>query len=284
MSRGAPADSVHRGPRAIAIVPARLLSQRLPRKMLLARTGKPLFAHTVENVRASGAFARVVLATDAEEIRGAAAELGIEAVMTSVDLASGTDRVHAAWKLLEASGEEASVLVNVQGDEPELAPTDLARLVSAFADPAVEWATLCGPIARSEDADRANVVKVVRDARGDALYFSRARIPAAGHARGGEANSTELALLRRHIGVYAFTPVALVSFRSLPTGRLEVVENLEQLRWLEAGRRLRVLDAEHVPEGIDTPEDYERFVARWTARGGRAPDDRGADSRSGGAR
>ena len=273
MSRRAPP-----APRAIAIVPARLASQRLARKMLLDRTGRPLFAHTVDNVRASGAFARVVLATDAEEIRARAAELGIEAVLTSVELASGTDRVHAAWNVLEAAGERASVLVNVQGDEPELAPADLARLVACFADPGVEMATLCGPIAPAEDADRANVVKVVRDARGDALYFSRARIPFAGHARGEAANSAQWTLLRRHIGVYAFTPVALVSFRSLPTGRLEVAENLEQLRWLEAGRRIRVLDAEHVPEGIDTPEDYERFVARWTARGARTSG--GAGSRS----
>ncbi|MBI5364037.1 MAG: 3-deoxy-manno-octulosonate cytidylyltransferase, partial [Planctomycetes bacterium] len=223
MTRGAPPSLPANGPRAIAIVPARLASTRLPRKMLLDRTGRPLFAHTVDNVRASGAFARVVLATDAEAILEAAERAGIEAVMTRVDHASGTDRVHEAWKTLERAGERVAVLVNVQGDEPELAPGDLARLVALFADPAVEMATLCGPIERRADADRANVVKVVRDRNGDALYFSRARIPFAGHARGADADSAEWTLLRRHIGVYAFTPVALESFRSLPTGRLEVV-------------------------------------------------------------
>ncbi|MBK7874624.1 MAG: 3-deoxy-manno-octulosonate cytidylyltransferase [Planctomycetes bacterium] len=288
MSASAPAS----GPRAIALVPARLASQRLPRKMLLARTGTPLFAHTVANVRSSGAFARVVLATDAEEILDTARRAGIEAVMTRLDHTSGTDRIHEAWKALERAGERADVLVNVQGDEPELAPEDLARLVLAFTDPAVEMATLCGPIERAEDAERPNVVKVVRDRSGDALYFSRARIPASGHARDGGTNSADWTIHRRHIGVYAFTPVALESFRSLPTGRLEVFENLEQLRWLEAGRRIRVLDAERVPEGIDTEADYERFVARWAARGGPPPgsggvtriDERAARPGSGGAR
>ena len=269
--------------RAIALIPARLASQRLPRKMLLDRTGAPLFAHTVENVRASGAFARVVLATDAEEIRAAAERLGVEAVTTRIDHTSGTDRVHEAWTKLAEAGERADVLVNVQGDEAELAPNDLARLVAAFADPAVEIATLCGPIERAEDAERPNVVKVVRDRNGDALYFSRARIPAVGHARDAGANSAGWTIHRRHIGVYAFTPVALRSFTTLPTGRLEVCENLEQLRWLEAGRRIRVLDAERVPEGIDTADDYERFVARRSARG-TTTDGRATSTGSGGAR
>lgn len=277
MSRAVPAT----GPRALALIPARLASQRLQRKMLLDRTGTPLFAHTVANVRSSGAFARVVLATDAEEIRAAAERLGIEAVITRVDHKSGTDRIHEAWIALRGRGEHADVLVNVQGDEPELAPADLARLVAAFADPAVEMATLCGPIERPEEAERPNVVKVVRDRNGDALYFSRAKIPASGHAREPDANSADWTIHRRHIGVYAFTPVALESFRSLPTGRLEVFENLEQLRWLEAGRRIRVLDAERVPEGIDTEGDYERFVARWTARGGPPPGSGGVTTNEG---
>jgi len=254
-------------PRAVALIPARLASTRLPRKMLLDRTGRCLFEHTVENVRSSGAFARVVLAADSPEVLDAARRAGIEAVATRPEHPSGTDRIHEAWRALAAQGERAAVLVNVQGDEPELAPGDLARLVEAFRDPAVELASLCGPIGSAEEAERPSVVKVVRDARGDALYFSRARIPARGHARGAEAQLDDCAILRRHIGVYAFTPVALERFHALPAGLLERAENLEQLRWLEAGGRVRMLEAERVPEGIDTLEDYERFVARWS-RGG----------------
>jgi 3-deoxy-manno-octulosonate cytidylyltransferase (CMP-KDO synthetase) len=270
------AGSAEERVRAVAIVPARIASQRLPRKMLLDRTGAPLFAHTARNVAASGAFARVVVATDAREILDAAARAGIECVLTRADHASGTDRVHEAWHELARAGENARVVVNVQGDEPELAPADLARLVALFADASIEIATLCGPLRSAAEADQPSVVKVVRDARGDALYFSRARIPSRGHARraeaGGHAREAERApdddwtILRRHIGVYAFTPVALDVFCALTAGRLESLENLEQLRWLEAGRRMRVLDAERVPEGIDTEPDYERFVARCAAR------------------
>lgn len=262
--------------RAVAIVPARIASQRLPRKMLLERTGAPLFVHTARNVAASGAFARVVVATDAREVLDAAARAGIECVLTRADHASGTDRVHEAWHALANAGERAQVIVNVQGDEPELAPADLARLVALFTDASIEIATLCGPLRSPAEADQSNVVKVVRDARGDALYFSRARIPSRGHARAsdphGHARSAERGadddwtILRRHVGVYAFTPVALDLFCGLTAGRLESLENLEQLRWLEAGRRMRVLDAERVPEGIDTEPDYERFVARCAAR------------------
>jgi 3-deoxy-manno-octulosonate cytidylyltransferase (CMP-KDO synthetase) len=257
-------------PRAVAIIPARLASQRLPRKMLLDRTGDCLFVHTARNVASSGAFARVVVATDAEEIADAARAAGIECRTTRADHPSGTDRVHEAWRALEREGERADVLVNVQGDEPELAPADLARLARAFADAGIELATLCCPLGSADEVERPSVVKVVRDAAGDALYFSRAPIPARGHARGDERGA-HWTILRRHIGVYAFTPVALSEFCALPTGRLEAEESLEQLRWLEAGRRIRVLEAERFPEGIDTLADYERFVARCAARAASSP-------------
>lgn len=266
------------GIRAVAIIPARLGSSRLPRKMLLSRTGRCLFEHTARNVAASGIFARVAVATDSAEIAAAAKSAGIEALMTRADHGSGTDRVFEAWTLLQAGRESAQVIVNVQGDEPEVAHADLARLVSAFADPDVDLATLSGPIQTDEEADDPGVVKVVSDVNGDALYFSRARVPARGHASPASPASpaseashasvmssaipTALSVLRRHIGVYAFTPVALARFCALPTGRLEAHESLEQLRWLEAGEKLRVIEATRVPRGIDTLEDYERFVAR----------------------
>lgn len=243
--------------RAVAIVPARLGSTRLPRKMMLRETGRYLFEHTVRNLEAGGAAARVVLATDSEEILAAAGEVGIEALMTDPAHRSGTDRVHEAHARLAAAGERCDVVLNVQGDEPDVSAADLRRLVAAFEDPAVELATLWTPLA-PEEAEARSAVKVVLDARGDALYFSRATIPDASHRR----PEAPPAPLRRHVGVYAFRPAALERFCRLPEGELERVENLEQLRWLEAGGRLRVLPADHAPRGIDTIEDYRAFVAR----------------------
>jgi len=258
MSSGAAPLSWPRKLRAVAVIPARLASTRLPRKMLLARTGRPLFAHTADAVARCADVERVLVATDAPEILAAARAAGIEAVLTRADHASGTDRVHEAYQGLRAAGESYDVVLDVQGDEPDVAPGDLAALVGAFADQRVEIATLWAPFAHVEEARGPNAVKVVLDARGDALYFSRAPLPDGSHVRPG----AEPAGPKRHVGVYAFRPDALARFCALPRGSLEQTENLEQLRWLEAGGRIRVLAARHVPVGIDTAEDYERFVAR----------------------
>ena len=268
--------------RAVAIIPARRASVRLPDKMLLAETGAPLVVETARNVARAGAIARVAVATDDDEVAAAVRAHGFEAVPTRRDHRSGTDRVHEALTALVAGGGELpGVVVNVQGDEPELAPEDLERLVAAFADPAVELATLAGPLGGPDEAAAPQVVKVVRDREGDALYFSRAPIPHRPEAAHTSHRSTGAApasyaredappwssLARRHVGVYAFTPRALAEFCALPPGPLERLENLEQLRWLEAGRRIRVLETDHVPLGIDTRADYDAFVRR--ARGGR---------------
>ena len=248
--------------RAVAIIPARLASERLPRKMLLEATGLPLCVHTARNVRASGAFVRVVLAVDSEETLAAAARHQVEARMTRVDHQSGSDRVNECFSSLRAEGERADVVVNVQGDEPDVEHDDLARLVGAFRERDVEMATLAVPLDDEAQFQSASVVKVVCDARGDALYFSRAPIPARGHAR-ESARSEPLA--RRHVGVYAFRPETLERFCALPRGVLETRESLEQLRWLENGGRLRVLAASRAPRGIDTRADYDEFVARTHA-------------------
>jgi 3-deoxy-manno-octulosonate cytidylyltransferase (CMP-KDO synthetase) len=270
--------------RAVAIIPARRASVRLPDKMLLAETGAPLVVETARNVARASAIARVAVATDDDEVAAVVRAHGFEAVPTRRDHRSGTDRVHEALTALAAEGGElAGVVVNVQGDEPELAPGDLERLVAAFADPAVELATLAGPLGGPDEAAAPQVVKVVRSREGDALYFSRAPIPHRPEvARTADADRSSgaapasyaredappwSALARRHVGVYAFTPRALAEFCALPPGPLERLENLEQLRWLEAGRRIRVLETDHVPLGIDTRADYDAFVRR--ARGGR---------------
>jgi 3-deoxy-manno-octulosonate cytidylyltransferase (CMP-KDO synthetase) len=252
---------------ALAVVPARLGSTRLPRKMLLKRTGTYIFAHTAERVQACAAIARVVVAVDSDEVLAAARACGLDAVMTRTDHPSGTDRVHEAAGLVDAPAGGWDVVLNVQGDEPDVDPDDLARLVAAFRDPAVEAATPCAPIADPALIASPAVVKLARDGNGDALYFSRSPIPARTHARDEESKAPGAL---RHIGVYAWRPDALARFCALPPGVLERAENLEQLRWLEAGNRMRTVDAAHVPHSIDTQEDYDRFVNRVAAlqRGG----------------
>ncbi len=250
--------------KAAALIPARLESTRLARKMLLAESGLPLVVHTARNVLASNLFARVVVATDAVEIQRALTEHGVESVNTRADHQSGTSRIgEAAFKLGLGN---LDVLVNVQGDEPELDHGSLTRLLGAFADPNVSIATLATPIQTDETWTSPSVVKVVCDARGNALYFSRAPIPCrAAHgqpAAGGPGGAFGL----RHLGVYAFVPRVLEQCCALPPGRLELLENLEQLRWLEAGLAVRVLEAEQVSLGIDTRQDYDAFVRRALGR------------------
>ena len=236
----------------------------MPRKMLRRDTGRFLFEHTVRNAERASSIARVVLATDAEEIRDAAVEVGIEVLLTSPDHPSGTDRVNEAMGLFAAShGETFDVVINVQGDEPDLPPEDLDLLVRSFDDSAVEIATLCAPVTSREEALEPSVVKVVRDTRGDALFFSRSAIPSFEHpSRPSRPGAPGLAAVLRHIGVYAYRPKALTEFCALPAGALETTESLEQLRWLEAGRRMRVLVASRTTFGVDTEEDYVAFVAR----------------------
>ena len=261
--------------RAIAIIPARVASTRLARKMLLAETGHCLFEHTARAVLESGAFARVVVATDAAEIADAAAAAGLEAVRTRADHRSGTDRVCEAWQQLAATGERADVVVNVQGDEPEIDPRDLARVVEVFADPEVEIATLAAPLLTEEEWKNPSVVKVVCDARGTALYFSRAPIPGRGH--GAPPIPARELPARRHIGVYAFRTEALLRCAALPPSRLEQAASLEQLRCLDAGMKIRVAAASRAPAGIDTREDYDAFVARRrAAEGDRSGRERGS--------
>lgn len=254
--------------RAIAIVPARLGSQRLARKMLLDSTGRALVVHTLENLASARCFARVVVATDAGEIAEVVQRAGFHAVLTSPQHPSGSDRVHEALQQLGA--DQWDVVANVQGDEPELLTDDLERLCAAFADQRVRAATLGVPLECDEHALAPQVVKLVRDQRGDALYFSRAAIPyraadsSAAYARADAPAWSSV--VRRHLGVYAFRPDALARFVSLPRGVLERVENLEQLRWLEAGERMRVIDGRSCALGIDTQADYDAFVERARRR------------------
>lgn len=233
------------GPVAV-IIPARFGASRFPGKPLALLAGKPLLHHVVERaLRVRGADL-VAVATDDEGIARAAREAGARALLTG-PAATGTDRVAAAARQLESRPE---VVVNLQGDEPFIEPLAVEALVSALADPAVPMATLSRPLGAGELA-RRQVVKVVTSLSGDALYFSRAAIP---HRVGG--NDSPLA--RAHVGIYAFREPFLQEFALLEPGRLEVEESLEQLRALEHGYRIRVVETSYGGFGIDTPEDLER--------------------------
>lgn len=245
--------------RALVVLPARIASTRLPRKMLLAETGLPLFVHSARNAAECALVSKVVVACDDPEVQKIGEGLGIEMIPTRPEHPSGTDRVREAFMKV---GGTWDVVLNVQADEPDLDPRDLSTLIEVFHDSDVQAATLGAPLTDPEEMLSPSVVKVVSDSSGDALYFSRSPIPSSSHSREGAPSPMQAA--RRHVGVYAFRPEALVRFCDLPVGLIEQTENLEQLRWLEAGHKMRVQPARRAARGIDTRTDYEAFVARWT--------------------
>jgi len=235
-----------------AVIPARFGSTRLPGKPLLCDTGKPLIRHVYERVAAARRIGRALVATDDLRIFEAVRAFGGEAVMTSPDHASGSDRVAEAARNLS---EE--IIINVQGDEPEIPPDLLDGLVDLLEKfPDARIATAAAPIRESAEFASPNVVKAVVGGDGRALYFSRSPVP-HGAWIGGDAPPL------KHIGVYAFRRQALLRFAALPPVPIERAEKLEQLRALHHGFEMRVLLAESGHPGIDTREDYDAFVSRY---------------------
>jgi 3-deoxy-manno-octulosonate cytidylyltransferase (CMP-KDO synthetase) len=237
----------------VVIIPARFGAQRFPGKPLADLAGRPIIAHVVERARRARGIDAVAVATDDGRIAAAAEAAGAEAIVTG-EAATGTDRVAEAARRLRQAPD---VVVNLQGDEPLIEPEAIEALVAAM-EPGVEMGTLARPLAPGELA-RSQVVKVVTDRRGDALYFSRAPIP---HRRAGG----ESPLARAHVGIYGFTAAFLQEFAALPPGRLEAEESLEQLRALEHGHRIRVAETRYAGFGVDTPEDLERARAALAGR------------------
>ena len=236
--------------RAAAILPARYASTRLPGKPLLDRTGKPLIQHVWEQVSQAKCLDPIIIATDDERIAEAARGFGAEVAMTRADHISGTDRVAEV-----AAGLDAELILNVQGDEPEIDPGDLDRLVQRLASTDDDMATLARPFGAHEADLLAdpNAVKVVFADDGRALYFSRSPIP-----HGTEPEGTWL-----HLGVYAYRREALFALARAEPHPLELRERLEQLRALARGLTIGVVPTEHHGLGIDTPEDYARFIQRY---------------------
>lgn len=232
--------------KTVAVIPARYGSTRLPGKPLLDICGKPLIQRVWDVVARVRNIDEIIVATDDDRIAKIVQEFGGKVMMTSSDCQSGSDRVREV-----AQAVDADVYVNVQGDEPLLEPAAIENLLDVVAhDASVRVATLCSPISR-EEAQSPNQVKVVCDHTGNALYFSRASLPFV-----REANETAEYL--GHIGIYAYRREALCTFTSLPASPLEQAEKLEQLRFLQAGIPIRVIEVPRMGVGVDTQEDLER--------------------------
>ena len=237
----------------VIVVPARLASQRFPRKLLAEVAGKPLVLWTAERIAREVPEFRLWFAVDGEEIGEILEKAGFATVSTDPDLPSGTDRIAVANETIGAEQ-----VINVQADEPLVTRTQILSLAEALSKPRADISTLAYPFESLDDFQDPNQVKVVRDKEGFAMYFSRSPIPYSRDSlqpvdgKGFPAH--------RHLGVYAYSAEFLRAFRGLPQGALEKTEKLEQLRAMENGRRIAVALTEDHSIGVDSPEDLERVI------------------------
>jgi 3-deoxy-manno-octulosonate cytidylyltransferase (CMP-KDO synthetase) len=243
----------------IAVIPARIGSTRFPRKLLADETGKPLIRHVVEQVRQAELVDRIIVATDDRRIRLTVEGFGCEAIRTRHDHPNGTSRIAEVVKGLDIPAE--TIIVNVQGDEPEIEPAVIDHLISGLRqDPDAPMATLASDFAPDEDPADPNIVKLIVDANGRAIYFSRSIIPFdrdnAGHRP------------LKHPGLYAYRRDFLLKYVTLAATPLEQIEKLEQLRAIEHGYKIAVIKANIRHHGVDTPEQYADFVRRMRAADG----------------
>jgi len=236
-------------PHVVIVIPARFGSTRLPGKPLVSLAGKPMIQHVYERAKLASQADRVIVATDDERIVKAVETFGGTARMTRPDHRTGTERVAEV-----AAHETGDVFVNVQGDEPLLDPVAVDTAVNALLEePAAAIATVATLIKTPADIMDPNVVKTVLDFDGNGIYFSRAPIPWV-RDTGGKIQVRHL----KHLGLYVFQRDALLEYPTLPQGELERIEQLEQLRWLENGWKIRVAEVEHDAVSVDVPEDVAR--------------------------
>lgn len=235
--------------KVVVVIPARYASTRLPGKPLVSLAGKPMIQLVYERAKLAQRIDHVVVATDDERIVKAVEAFGGQARMTRSDHRTGTERVAEV-----AAHESGDVFVNVQGDEPLLDPVALDTAVaSLLEEPAAAIGTVATPIKTPADIMDPNVVKTVLDFDGNALYFSRAPVPWVRDT----ASKIQVRHLK-HLGLYVFQREALLEYPTLPQGELERIEQLEQLRWLENGWKIRVAEVEHDAVSVDVPEDVAR--------------------------
>jgi 3-deoxy-manno-octulosonate cytidylyltransferase (CMP-KDO synthetase) len=238
-------------PPCYGIIPARYKSHRFPGKPLADILGKPMFYHVYQRATSCPLLQQVWLATDDQRIYDAAKSLSVPVVMTDPNHPSGSDRIMEAARILGL--EDSAVVANIQGDEPALDPEMLRRLLEPFADAQLQVTTLARVI-DAKQAENPDRVKVVRSEKGNALYFSRSKIP---FIRDDDHTNTQYLL---HIGIYAYRLSALKIFTSLPPSPLEQIEKLEQLRLLEAGIGIHVVLTDYQGFGVDRPEDLQLIL------------------------
>jgi 3-deoxy-manno-octulosonate cytidylyltransferase (CMP-KDO synthetase) len=239
---------------ASVVIPARYASTRFPAKILASETGRPLVQHVVDQVRKCSRVRDVIVATDSVRIVEALRPFETRCVMTSTSHQSGTDRIAE----VATGGLTSDIIVNVQGDEPEIEPEVVDALIECLeSDAAFDMATAATPFPEAADPADPNLVKVAIASDGHAVYFSRAPIPFHRDRPAGVVAAYYL-----HLGIYAYRREFLLRFASWPPTPLELTEKLEQLRALEHGCSIYVLKVDRATHGVDTPEQYERFVQR----------------------
>jgi 3-deoxy-manno-octulosonate cytidylyltransferase (CMP-KDO synthetase) len=238
----------------LGVIPARFASSRFPGKALASVAGKPMLQHVYERASQARYLTSLIVATDDDRIFDAARQFGARVRMTRPDHASGTDRVAEI-----ASAENCDIVVNIQGDEPLIDPDAIDAAILPMAhDSEIQMATLKKSIEDPDEITNPNVVKVVTDFNGDAIYFSRSPIP---YHRDGAVSGPYY----KHIGLYLYQRDFLLAYSALPVGPLEQAERLEQLRALENGLRIRVVETDYESLGVDTPEDLERVETLFAA-------------------
>jgi 3-deoxy-manno-octulosonate cytidylyltransferase (CMP-KDO synthetase) len=253
---------------ATVVIPARYASTRFPAKIIAAETGRPLVQHVVDQVRRCGRVREVIVAADDERIATALRPFETKVVMTSPSHQSGTDRIAEV-----ARGLADEIIVNVQGDEPDIDPELIDSLIDVLLKhDDMPMATVATPFAHARDIENPNLVKVVTDQRHCAIYFSRAVIPydRDRHANGAPLGAGPGGAYRKHLGIYAYEREALLTLSTTPVCELERLEKLEQLRALYLGMKIFVQETAHAPHGVDTPEDYAAFVKRYHHGNGQA--------------
>ncbi len=229
----------------LGVIPARFASSRFPGKALAGIAGKPMIQHVWERASRAGSLSKIIIATDDEQIFAVAKSFGAEARMTRMNHSSGTDRSAEV-----AASEDAGLVVNIQGDEPLIDPAAIDAAVRGLAEaPGTPMGTLKKRIEEPDELSNPNVVKVVTDLSGHAIYFSRSMLP---YVRGEQTPHY------KHVGLYVYRRDFLLGYSLMPPGPLERAERLEQLRALENGYRIRVVETEYESLGVDTPEDLER--------------------------
>jgi 3-deoxy-manno-octulosonate cytidylyltransferase (CMP-KDO synthetase) len=241
----------------IAVIPARFSSTRFAAKVLAKDTGKFLIQHTYEQACLAKLPEKVIIAADDEKVVTAACSFGAQCILTSVEHKSGTDRIAEAVADLDVD-----IIVNLQADEPEIDPGNIDYLARLLMDnPDYPMATLSADFQTAEQVADPNIVKVITDSGGGAIYFSRLAIP---YDR-DESGVGDVKQYQRHLGIYAYRKEFLLKITKLPQTPLEKIEKLEQLRVIENGYKILVGKVKHTCDGIDTPEQYAEFVTRYNA-------------------